>query len=63
MDNEKVIVTLLLIAILLSVVTLAITLSVDVPTGVDLSSADFVDAGSANVQLEILPTSANSGAS
>ena len=30
MDNEKVIVTLLLIAILLSVVTLAITLSADV---------------------------------
>jgi hypothetical protein len=64
MDNEKVIVTLLLIAILLSVVTLAITMSASVSVeGEAVNPANLVDTSSGNVQLEITPNPATGGTS
>jgi len=65
MDNEKVIVALLLIAILLSVVTLAITLSADVQkkNAESVNPADLVGVESADVQLNVLPNPAKGGSS
>jgi len=64
MENEKVIVTLLLIAILLSVVTLAITLSADVNKNTEsVNPANLVGVDSADVQLEVTPNPAKGGSS
>ncbi len=57
MNKEKMIVALLLVAILLSVVTLSITLSSDdVPVAND--STENVELGTANVVLDIVPNPA-----
>ena len=53
MNTEKTIVVLLLIAILLSVVTLAITMSANV-TVVTEGNVDSVDMGTASVILDIV---------
>jgi len=64
MNNEKVIVALLLIAILLSVVTLAITFNADVHKNAEsVNPADLVGVESADVQLNVLPNPAKGGSS
>jgi hypothetical protein len=54
MDTEKLIVVMLLIAILLSVVTLAITISANVVVGPTGGASQTSDLATASVVLEII---------
>ena len=64
MDNKKIIVALLLIAILFSVVTLVITLTVDVVASDQVSATGAsIGTNTASVILDIVENPANGGSS
>lgn len=63
MNTEKTIVVLLLIAILLSVVTLAITMSANVTVVMETTNVDTSDMGTASVILNIVRNPAKGGLS
>ena len=58
MESNKLIVLLLMVAIVLSIVSLTVTLSVDTQSmegGVTENSASSADANAGQVRLEVLP--------
>ncbi|MBI2045187.1 hypothetical protein HYT23_03950 [Candidatus Pacearchaeota archaeon] len=65
MDNEKVIVALLIVVVLLSVATVGITLGLDLDKVFSKQQAgnpaDYVDVNHANVALVIAKTPQNGG--
>ena len=62
MDNEKLIVALLLIAIIFSVITLVVTMNSDVVVTPGMIQGQQEDVGTASVVLEIVRTPAGGGA-